>query len=88
MVLVVHPHAEDDVIHIVEWYDKAKSGLGQDFLYDFYKTALLIRKYPLIFRVRYNQIRICRVGNRFPYFIHYQFLARSKTVLLLGGVSC
>lgn len=69
--IVVHPSAERDLEEALEWYEDQRNGLGVELLNEFNLTIEYLKTNPLSFPIRYSDKRICKVGKRFPYFVHY-----------------
>ena len=54
-----------------DWYDSKVSGLGAEFLQEFWAAVDRISERPLSFAVAPNGLRPCRL-RRFSYVVHYR----------------
>jgi hypothetical protein len=68
-VLLVE-EAKIDLKECVEWYKNINPKLAQRFLQSFKEGITLIRREPLHFQIRYDDVRIMMLTT-FPYLIHY-----------------
>jgi len=71
---VIHPLAEKNVEEALDWYEDQRRGLGLEMLSEFDLAIEFLKESPFSFPVRYSNKRICKVGKRFPYFIHYSII--------------
>ena len=65
--LSILPRAEQDIEDIADYYDEKRPGLGHEFIQALRPSFEFIKKSPRACRIRYEAIRICKVGKRFPY---------------------
>ena len=63
--LVIRKKAEKHADEIYHWYQNQRPGLGDDFLLCLEVILITINKNPLLFQVRYKNIRMAIVP-RFP----------------------
>lgn len=68
--LIIRKRAEKHFAEIYDWYEKQRSGLGDEFLLCAEAALLMIQKNPFLFQVKYKIIR-CALTPRFPYGIFY-----------------
>jgi hypothetical protein len=59
-----------DVQSAYDWYQAEQPGLGTDFLEDFKRAYRRVRKSPLLYSVRFSDVRRLNL-ERFPYGIFY-----------------
>lgn len=76
----VHPLAQQDLEEALSWYEEQRGGLGLEMLGEFDLAIQFLSENPLSFPIRYSNHRICKVGKRFPYFIHYS-VSNSSVVI-------
>lgn len=65
--------ATNDIDEIVDWYNKIDIELSLKFEFSLIESIEFILKNPLLFQLRYNDIRVHFVEN-FPYGIHYKII--------------
>jgi len=68
--LLISDDSEDDIESAYLWYETQKINLGFAFETKLEEGFLNIRKNPIAFQVRYDDIRIHFI-NQFPFGIHY-----------------
>jgi hypothetical protein len=78
------PLAKLDIADSRSWYNKAKSGLGKNFVGSINLTLDYIKQNPEIFAIRYQNIRTAPVSN-FPFLIHY-FIDTEKMIIVVLAV--
>lgn len=71
-----------DVQSAYDWYQAKQPGLGTDFLEDFRRTYRRVRKSPLLYSVRFSDVRRLNL-ERFPYGIFYIVTADEMIVLAI-----
>jgi plasmid stabilization system protein ParE len=79
--MVILPLAKNDIKQAAIWYNAQQFELGKRFTQDVRNKVSLIRKNPLSFAVRYDNIRTV-VLDIFPFMIHYSLHADEKTILI------
>jgi hypothetical protein len=52
------------------WYKNINPKLSEKFYISFQQSVAIIKKDPLLFQIRYDNIRI-KIMTPFPYLIHY-----------------
>jgi hypothetical protein len=62
--------AKIDLSQSIDWYKNINPKLAKRFLESFKEGVSIIRKEPLHFQIRYDDVRIVML-NTFPYLIHY-----------------
>lgn len=62
----------DDLREAADWYDGKRSGLGDDFLAEFWTAIDSIIKRPLSFAKTFSGLRASRL-KRFPYVVHFHY---------------
>jgi plasmid stabilization system protein ParE len=68
---VLLPEARDDLDGAFDWYERRRTGLGDQFAEAVHKTIDLITAFPRIGTVKYRDVRQ-RLVPRFPYVIVYR----------------
>jgi len=74
---------KSDLKEAAEWYNNARKGLGFIFLKDINLKVSYIAENPLIYNIRYSNIRVA-FSNKFPYGIHYEYLPEYNQVNILA----
>lgn len=69
--LHVWPVAEQDLVEAREWYEKACTGLGDEFLAVAREGFALIQRSPELFAAGYCGVRQASI-ERFPYIIFFR----------------
>ena len=59
-----------ELVEAMEWYERKQTGLGNDLLTDYDRTAARIREYPYAVPVILNHARRFPL-SRFPYAVWY-----------------
>ena len=85
-VVKIASEALADIKEIADWYNTQQSGLGERFKKSAIQQIDSLKKYPLIYAIRYAQIR-CMVVKKFPYMVHYYVNNSKKTVEVLAVIS-
>lgn len=78
--------ALSDIRDITVWYDSQKAGLGKIFKDIVIKQINDLAENPLIFTVRYKEIR-CMLVKKFPYMVHFYINQKISTVEVLAVIS-
>jgi plasmid stabilization system protein ParE len=68
--IVVVEEAKIDLSQSIDWYKNINPKLAKRFLESFKEGISIIRKEPLHFQIRYDDVRIMMLTT-FPYLIHY-----------------
>ena len=79
--IVIDPTASLDIVESIEWYNKARSGLGIKFYKQVQAVFKTIRKNPLAFAIRYKSSHTATV-KKFPFMMHYFVDAEKSTVVV------
>lgn len=66
------PEVAKDLREAAEWYNSKRSGLGDEFMSEFWSAMESVIKYPLSFGKTSTGLRACRLA-RFPYVIHFRY---------------
>lgn len=74
--LIIAEEVELDIAEAVDWYNKRVFGLGFDFLESVYSAFDLIQDFPIHFKVRYEDIRICFLKR---FLVLYTILLKIKS---------
>ena len=72
--------ADEDFDIGIKYYDEISSELADRFHKDFKKTIDIIESNPLLYQIRYRNIRIANFNN-FPYSIH--FIVKNELIFVL-----
>ncbi len=59
-----------DIEQSKDWYDQQQKGLGDRFQNHVIQKIELLKTNPLIYNIRYNEIR-CLVIDQFPFMVHF-----------------
>ena len=73
--------AEQELKEAMEFYESARTGLGEKFLAEVEATTNLIESFPLAWTSLSPRTRRCRT-HRFPYGLFYQ--VRSDEILIIS----
>jgi len=82
----IEPEALADIQEITNWYNEAQAGLGKRFQNTAIKQINSLKKDPLIYAIRYKEIR-CIVIKNFPYMAHFFINVENNTVEVLAVIS-
>ena len=82
----IEPEALADIQDITNWYNEMKNGLGKKFQTATIKQIDCLKKNPLAYSIRYEQIR-CTPVKRFPYLVHFFADIKMMTVEVLAVIS-
>ena len=77
--VIIIEEAMSDLKESLTWYKNINPKLAQRFLQAFKEGIALVRKEPLHFQIRYDDVRIMMLTT-FPYLIHYS--VDSKTIIV------
>lgn len=80
-ILIVE-EAKNDFRKAQTWYKNIDSKLAVKFLISFKKSLLDIKKNPLHFQIRYDDVRIVLLYT-FPYLIHYSI---RKDIVIIQAI--
>jgi plasmid stabilization system protein ParE len=79
--VIVEPEAEADLLEGYEWYERQRTGLGDDFLLCFEAILPAIGQRPTSFPVVERRSRRVLL-HRFPYFA--LFVEEADVILVVG----
>ncbi|WP_339884007.1 type II toxin-antitoxin system RelE/ParE family toxin [Polaribacter vadi] len=79
-VLKFRKNANEDFDIGIKYYDEISSELADRFHKDFKKTIDIIESNPLLYQIRYRNIRIATFNN-FPYSVH--FIVKNELIFVL-----
>lgn len=79
----VSPSVNAELNEAASWYNNARQGLGLLFLKEVGRLVNYITENPLAYSIRYGSIRVA-FTNKFPYGIHYEYLAEKNQINILG----
>lgn len=68
--LIILKAAKADIREAFRWYNEIQEGLGNRFTKAVREEFGIIKRNPLIYEIRYDDIRTA-ITNRFPYMIHF-----------------
>ena len=83
-LLKLRPEIESDIRSGEDWYNSKLSGLGDDFVAEFWLAIDKIKAHPLLFAIAANGLRPCRIA-RFSYLIHFRVVGSEILVIALMG---
>lgn len=78
---VLRQRAEDDIQAAFEWYERQRSGLGEEFLSKVRSRLESIREHPEASPILYREVRRAVVSG-FPYVVFY--IAQPSRVSVLA----
>ena len=78
---VISELAKLDIKKNAEWYNSKRKGLGKEFTFEIRKIINYISDFPLVFPIKYNEIRVAVVAV-FPYTVHYYFDQNNNTIFI------
>ncbi len=70
-IIRFRPEVADDLRNAGAWYDAKRTGLGDEFLGEYWSAIDRIMARPLAYGLAHAGLRACRL-SRFPYVIHYR----------------
>lgn len=82
--LVFRPEAEDEVLEARQWYERRRSGLGQEFGRAIDEVVSRIVENPLAFQRVHKETRRA-VLSRFPYVGYYRLAGEDIVVQAVHG---
>lgn len=71
--------AKQDLEDIKEYYNEVSTIVTARFFNEFFFTLQFIEQSPLLFQIRYREIRIAPL-HKFPYGIHYRERANKVVI--------
>jgi plasmid stabilization system protein ParE len=83
LVVRYRPEVADDLRDAADWYEQKRSGLGDEFLAEFWLAIDDVIDRPLSFAVRSTGLRACRIA-RFPYIIHFRFAEGDNEIVVFA----
>lgn len=85
-IIRFRPEVADDLRNAVDWYDAKRTGLGDEFLGEYWSAIDRIIDQPLAYGLAHAGLRACRL-SRFPYVIHYRCSEQEILVVavMFGG---
>ncbi len=84
--LKFNPEAFRDIVEAPKYYENQKKGLGLRFRASVKGKLLLIRESPLIYALKYGDVRFALV-DFFPYSIHFN-VDQQESVIQVHAVLC
>jgi len=78
------PGARLDLKEIMEYYEEQQSGLATRFFKNLLPTIRRIRQSPVIFQVRYKNVRQAPV-HKFPIWVHYIIEEADEQVVIIAA---
>lgn len=79
-VLKFRKNSNEDFNKGIKYYDEISSDLADRFYENFKNTINNIEANPLLYQIRYKNIRIANFSN-FPYSVH--FIVENKLIFVL-----
>ncbi len=77
--VIIVKEAKIDIIESMSWYKNINPKLAHRFYLSIQNAISIIRKEPLHFQIRYDDVRIMMLTT-FPYLIHYTF--QEETIII------
>ena len=84
--LIYAAEVYDDLQQTINWYNRAKSGLGSRFLKAVKEQLSNIKNNPFSFAIRYENVRCAKI-KVFPYMVHYKIFPEINTVKITAVFS-
>jgi plasmid stabilization system protein ParE len=81
-----HPDAAQEANDAVDYYDRLRSGLGDDFRAELDAALARIQQNPQMYAAESGSIRVCPL-HRFPYSVYYEELTDRIWVAAVGHQS-
>jgi plasmid stabilization system protein ParE len=78
--LIIKAEAERDLAEAIEYYDRQRPGLGDEFLNRIRDAFALLKENPLLAAKSYNEIRQTKVPQ-FPFVVSY-FVEGGRIIVL------
>jgi hypothetical protein len=85
-VLVFRPEVRGELDEAYHWYEKQKSGLGNEFLECVDNTLSRVTLMPQSYAIVYRDIRRVLI-KKFPYVIYYRIISSSVAVTTLKAIA-
>jgi hypothetical protein len=67
--LIFRKNAENHLLEIHEWYEKQRTGLGDEFFLSVEASISAVKENPFLFQLKFKNVR-CATTPRFPYGIY------------------
>ena len=83
MKLLFTPHANEEVVSAIAYYNDKQKGLGKRFAYELQVAVSYMLSWPNKSEIRYKNVRAAIVKN-FPFLVFYSFNTENKTILVLS----
>jgi plasmid stabilization system protein ParE len=81
----LRPEAQADLLAARDWYDRQRTGLGDDFADAVGQMLSRIEVLPELYPAAYRNVRRGKV-RRFPYVVYYRVLpSRVEVIAILHG---
>ena len=77
---IISEHASFEITEIAKYYFKIDKKLSEKFLYEIETAIISITKNPLLYRVRYSEIRRFNMSS-FPFSAFY-IIENTKVIIL------
>ena len=84
--IVRHPEVKNDLQEAIDYYNKEKDGLGDQFYFVAKKEMETLTKDAFLYEIRFEDARFLKVG-KFPYVIYYYIIEEENTVYI-DAVKC
>lgn len=81
--IIVDPNAKRDIVESIDWYNKAREGLGFRFYEQVQATFKKIQNNPNSFVVRYKTSHTAIV-KKFPFLVHYFIDSEIETIIVVA----
>lgn len=83
--LVIRPEAQADLLEARDWYNRQRTGLGEQFVEAVEHFFERVRTDPNLYAQAFKEVRRGRL-RRFPYVVYYRALAdRTEVLAVLHG---
>ncbi|WP_374760288.1 type II toxin-antitoxin system RelE/ParE family toxin [Dyadobacter diqingensis] len=80
------PESLQDITDAAEYYEYHSKGLGLKFKSEVKRKLILVKRSPLLYALRYNNVRVA-LTEIFPYSIHFSVYENIQTVQIHAVLS-
>lgn len=77
------PEVAEDLREAADWYDRKQTGLGGEFLGEFWSAMESVIRSPLSFGKTTTGLRASRLA-RFPYVIHFRYDEKEEELVVFA----
>lgn len=85
-IFIILDEASEEIISQYQWYEKARHGLGEEFLKELDHVYSHIQQFPNGFERKFNNFRFIKT-NRFPFIVIYEVFDDAIVIFLAQSTS-